>query len=78
MAWGPHPSSDSGEEIEFAPVFTSSKQGRKTKFTVVFAQVVKKSALDLQNLLSFIHLLGFIAVAVTVTFVIAPKIYRCA
>ena len=58
MSWGPHPSSESEEEIEFAPVFTSSKQRRKRKFTVVFAQVVKKSALDLQNLLFFIYLLG--------------------
>ena len=31
------------EEIEFVPVFTSSKQRRKTNFfTVVFVQVVKK------------------------------------
>ena len=33
------------EEIEYAPAFTSSKQRRKRKFTVVFVQVVKKSAL---------------------------------
>ena len=31
--------------IELVPVFTSSKQRRKRKFTVVFVQVVKKSAL---------------------------------
>ena len=29
------------EEIEFVPVSTSSKQRRKRKFNVVFAQVVK-------------------------------------
>ena len=45
------------EETEFVPVLTSSKQRRKRKFTVVFVQVVKKSALDVQNLL-FIYLLG--------------------
>ena len=31
------------EGIEFAPVFTSSKQRRKRKFTDVFVQVVKKA-----------------------------------
>ena len=46
------------EGTEFAPVFTSSKQRRKRKFTVVYVQVVKKSALDVQNLLFFIYLLG--------------------
>ena len=78
MPWGPHPSSDSEEEIEFAPVFTSSKQRRKREFTLVFAQVVKKSALDLQNFVVFHLLIGLIAVAVTVAFVVAPRIYRCA
>ena len=46
------------EETEFVPVFTSSKRRRKRKFTVLFVQVVKKSALDVQNLLLFIYLLG--------------------
>ena len=46
------------KEIEFVPVFKSSKQRRKRTFTVVFLQVVKKSALDVQNLLFFIYLLG--------------------
>ena len=42
------------EEIEFVPVFMSSKQRRKNKFfTVGFVQFVKKSALDPQNLLFF-------------------------
>ena len=39
-------------------MFTSSKQRRKRKFTVVFVQVVKKSALDVQSLSFFIYLLG--------------------
>ena len=38
------------EVIEFVPVFTSSKQRRKRKFTVVLVQVVEKSAQDVQNL----------------------------
>ena len=64
-------------ELKFVPVFTSSKQRRKTNFfTVVFVQVVKKSPLDVQNLLFFLLLIGFIAVAVTVAFVVAPRIYR--
>ena len=46
------------QQIEFVPVFTFSKQRHKRKFTVVFVQVVKKSALDLQNLLFFTSLLG--------------------
>ena len=43
---------------------------------MVFVQVVKKSALDVQNLLFFLLLIGLIAVAVTVAFVVAPRIYR--
>ena len=46
------------EQIEFVPVFTSSKHRCKRNFTVVFVQVVKKSALDVQNLLFFIYLVG--------------------
>ena len=42
------------KEIKFSAVFTSSKQRRKRKFTVAFVQVVKNSALDVQNLLFFI------------------------
>ena len=38
------------EEIEFVPVFKSSKQCRKRKFNVLFVQVVKKSSLHVQNL----------------------------
>ena len=47
------------EEIEFVPVFTPSKQRRKRNFTVVFLQVVKKSALDVQNSF-FIYFLGLL------------------
>ena len=46
------------EEIELVRVFTSCKQRRKRKFNVVFVQVLKKSALHVQNLLFFIYLLG--------------------
>ena len=66
------------QQIEFVPVFTLFKQRRKRKFTVVFVQVVKKSALDVQNLLFFHLRIGLIAVDVTVAFVVAPRIYRCA
>ena len=66
------------EVNEFFPVFTSSKQRRKKKFTIVFLQVVKKSALDVQNFFFFHLLIGLIAVTVTVAFVFAPRIYRCA
>ena len=67
------------EEIESVPVFTSSKQRRKRKFFTVqlFVQVVKKSTLDVQNLLSFLLLIGLIAVAVIAAFVVAPRIDLC-
>ena len=42
------------EEIKFVPVLTSSKHRCKGNFTVVFVQVVKKSALDVQNFFCFI------------------------
>ena len=47
------------EEIEFVPVFTSSKQRRKRKFNVVFVSVVKKSVLLVPNVLFFIYLSGW-------------------
>ena len=56
-SWGPHPSSDSERKLNFH-VFTSSKQRRKRKFNVVLVQVIKKSALHVQNVLFFIYLLG--------------------
>ena len=46
------------KEINFVPVLTSSKHRCKRNYTVVFVQVVKKSALDVQNLFFFIYLLG--------------------
>ena len=47
------------EEIEFVPVFTSSKQRHKRKFTLVFVQAVNKIALDVQTCcFSFNYLLG--------------------
>ena len=46
------------KEIGFVPVLSSSKHCCKRNFTVVFVQVVKKSALDVQNLFFFIYLLG--------------------
>ena len=57
-ALGTVPKFGHGEEIEFVSVVTSSKQRRKRKFNVVFVQVVKKSALQAQNLLFFIFLLA--------------------
>ena len=39
------------EVIELVPVFTSSKQRRERKFNVAFVQILKKSALHVQNLL---------------------------
>ena len=73
---GTAPTFGLSEEIEFVPVFMSSKQCRKRKFfRVLFVlQVVKKSELDVQNLLFFHSLIGLIAVAVTVAFVVAPRI----
>ena len=51
---GTAPKLELREEIEFVPVFTSSKQRRKRKFYVVFVQVVKKSALHVQNWARFV------------------------
>ena len=48
------------EEIKLVPVFTSSKHRRKRKFNVVFVQVLRKSALHVQNLSFFMYLLGSI------------------
>ena len=44
------------EEIEFVPLFKSSKQRRKRKFNVVFVQVVKKSTLHVIYLLGLFRL----------------------
>ena len=51
---GTAPKLELREEIEFVPVFTSSKQRRKSKFYVVFVQVVKKSAVHVQNWARFL------------------------
>ena len=67
--WGPHPNLDSEKKMNLPPVFTSFKQRRKRKFKMVFVQVVKKRALDVQNLFLFFFfhfLFGLIAVAVAV------------
>ena len=48
------------EEIELVPVFTFSKHRCKRNATVVFVQVLKKSALEVQNLLFFIYSLGWL------------------
>ena len=46
------------EEIELVFVSTSPEQRCKRKFNVWFVQVLKKSALNVQNLLFSIYLLG--------------------
>ena len=57
--WGPHPSSDSEKKLNLSLcVYVLAKQLRKRKFSVLFIQVVKKSALHVQNLLFFIYLFG--------------------
>ena len=52
---------------------TAQKEIKK----VVFVQVAKKSA-GLAKFVVFHLLITFIAVAVTVAFLVAPRIYRCA
>ena len=65
-----------------APKFESAKKLNLSLFLRPPNNVAKgilflqKSALDLQNLLFFLELIGLIAVAVTVAFVVAPRIYR--
>ena len=75
---GTAPKFGSAKKLNLSLCLRPLKQRRKRKFfAVVFLQVVKKSALDVQNLLVFFLLLiGLIAVAVTVAFVVAPRIYR--
>ena len=86
--WGLHPRFGLREEIELVPVFRSFKQRRKRTFNLVFVQAVRKekraARAKLQNLLFFIYLSGLFrstfslhAVAVTVAFVVASRIYRC-
>ena len=74
---GTAPKFGSAKKLNLSLRLRPLKQRRKRKFfTVVFVQVVKKSVLDVQNFLFFLLLIGLIAVAVTVAFVVAPRIYR--
>ena len=76
---GPHPSSESAKKLKLSLCLRPPNNVAKENFfTVVFVQVVEKSALDVQNLLFFYLLIGLIAVDVTVIFFVAPRIYRCA
>ena len=64
-----------------APKFESAKKLNlslclRPPNNVAKGNFFKKRALDLQNLLFFLELIGLIAVAVTVAFVVAPRIYR--
>ena len=52
-------------------MFTSSKQRRKKKFSVVFIQVVKKSALHVPNLFFFNSLIGLVSFDVLVAVAVA-------
>ena len=60
------------EEIEFVPMYLRlGKQHRKRKFSVLFIQVVKKSALHVQNLLFFYLLIGLVSFDVLVAVAVA-------
>ena len=80
---GPHPRFGLREEIELVPVFTSFKQRRKRTFNPVFVQFVRKEKRGARAKLQNYLLIGpvsfdvLIAVAVTVAFVVASRIYRC-
>ena len=54
-------------------MFTSPKQRRKRKFSVVFVVVAKKRSLHVQNLSFFIYLLG----SSRLTFSLPPPVRRC-
>ena len=54
LAEGPHPSSESAKKLKLPLCLRPpNKVAKENFFTVVFVQVVKKSALDVQNLLFF-------------------------
>ena len=56
---GPHPSSNSAKKLKLSLCLRPPNNVAKGNFfTVVFVQVVKKSALDVQNLLFFHLLIG--------------------
>ena len=80
-SWGPHPCSDSEKKLNLSLcVYVLAKQNRKRKFSVVFIQVVKKSALHVRNLLFFyllIELVSFdVLVAVAVSVAASPAVAR--
>ena len=72
------------EEIELVFVSASSKQRLKRKFNVGVVQVLKKKRAARAKFVVFHLLIGLvsfdvlIAVAATVSFVVARGIYRCA
>ena len=75
----PHPISDSEKKLNLSLCLRPPNNVAKGNFLRLcsYKLIVKKSALDVQNLLVFFLLLiGLIAVAVTVAFVVAPRIYR--
>ena len=73
----PHPISDSEKKLNLSLCLRPPNNVAKGNFLRLcsYKLIVKKSALDVQNLLFFLLLIGFIAVAVTVAFVVAPRIY---
>ena len=72
------------EETECVLVLMSSKQRRKRKFNVDFRTSCKEKRAAREKFVVFHLLIGLvsigvlIAVAITVAFVVAPRIYRCA
>ena len=80
-SWGPHPCSDSEKKLNLSLcVYVLAKQNRKRKFSVVFIQVVKKSALHVPNLFFFNSLKGLVSfdvlIAVAVAFAAAGAVVR--
>ena len=59
------------EEIKFVPVFTSFKQRRKRKFTVVFVQFVRKSAARAKFVV-FHLLIGLVSFDVLIAVALPP------
>ena len=75
-SWGPHPSSDQRRNWICPCVYVLQTTSQNEFFYGGVRTSCKKSALDVQNLLFFLLLIGLIAVAVTMAFVVAPRIYR--
>ena len=66
------------EETEFVSVcLRPPKKRRKRKFNVVFVQVVKKSALHVQNLLFFIYLLALFRLTFSLPSPFPSPVRRC-